>query len=405
MHSQPQVLESAAPAAADDDEISLLDVLIVLLKHKILILVAPSIVAVIAVAYALYLPPIFTATTRILPPQQSQSAASAMLSQLGGLAAAAGVGGSKANDTYLALLKSRTVADRLIQRFDLMTLWKSKYSSDAQKTLASISAIASAKDGTISIDVDNKDPKLAADIANAYVEELSRFMQTLALTEASQRRLFYEQQFAKAKDNLIRAELQARQGLTHNGVVKVDDQGRTLIESAARLRAQITVKEVQLGAMRSYAANGNPQLRMAQQELGVLRNELAKLEGSDKPRMDTPLKVGADGTDGSRGLANLGLLRELKYQETLYELLARQYEMAKIDEAKDAPLIQVIDKAIAPDKKSKPKRAQIVLLSAIAAFFVAIIAAFLKEGLERARTNPTHASRLNTLRQYLSWRR
>lgn len=404
MHSQPQAPSSAA-AETIDDEISLIDILIVLLKRKILILAAPSIAAAIAIWYALSLPSIFTATTRILPPQQSQSAASAMLSQLGGLAGVAGAGGTKANDTYVALLKSRTIADRLIQRFDLMTLWESKYSSDAHKTLASISAIAAAKDGTIAIDVDDKDPKLAADIANAYVDELFKFMQTLAVTEASQRRLFYEQQFAKARDNLIRAELQARQGLTHNGVVKVDDQGRTLIESAARLRAQITVKEVQLGAMRSYAASGNPQLRMAQQELGVLRSELAKLEGSDKPRMDTPAKVGADGTDGSRGLANLGLLRELKYQETLYELLARQYEMAKIDEAKDAPLIQVIDKAIAPDRKSKPKRAQIVLLSALAALFAAIIAAFLMESLERARTHPSHVSRFDTLRQYLSWRR
>ena len=180
----------------EEEEISLLDLLIVLAKHKKLILGLPLLAAILALGVSLTLPNIYTATTKILPPQQAQSSAAAMLGQLGGLAGAAGgaLGIKNPNDLYIAMIKSRNVADRLIERFKLKSLYKQKTMTGTYKNLEGISTISSSKDGIINIEVVDKDPVLAANIANAYVEELYRLTQTMAVTEASQRRLFFEKQ-------------------------------------------------------------------------------------------------------------------------------------------------------------------------------------------------------------------
>lgn len=383
-------------AAEGDDEISLLDLAIVLAKHKRMILGLPLIGGLIAVLVALWMTPQFTATTKILPPQQSGSAASAMLAQLGGLAGlAGGIAGIKnPNDLYVAMLKSRTVSDALIDRFGLVKLWEVNLRVDARKRLESVSKITSGKDGIITIEVDDEDPKRAAEMANAYVEALFDLTKVLAVTEASQRRLFFEKQFHQAKENLTRAELAARAGLSSSGLVKVDDQGRAMVEITARLRGQIAVKEVQIGAMRVYAAEGNPDLRAAQQELAVMKQELSKIEGSGG---SVTSKASANGN----GIESLNLLRDVKYYETIYELLARQFEMAKIDEAKDSAIIQVMDVAVPPERKSKPKRAVIVVLVVVAVGFLAVLVAFVREAWSKAKADPEQRERIAALRAHL----
>ena len=400
----PEIPPSApVPAGTDQasDEINLLDLLIVFAKHKKLIIGLPMAVGLLAVIYALLLPNIYTANTKILPPQQSQSAAASMLAQLGNagglLAGAAGI--KNPNDLYVAMLRSRTVADNLIQRFRLMELWKidTQHPSDAYKALDGVTSITSGKDGLIIIEVDDIDPKRAADLANAYVEELFKFTRVIAVTEASQRRLFFERQFGLAKENLVKAETAARQALQTGGLVKVDDQGRAMVEATARLRGQITVKEVEIGTMRTFAADRNPDLQRLLQELQSMKRELSRIEGSGGPKSGQ--------TSASRqGIDNLGLLRDVKYHEVIFELLARQYEMAKIDEAKDSAIIQVMDKAIEPDRKSKPKRSMIVLLSTMLAGFAAILLAFLGEAAAKARSDPQQAERLRTMKRYLARR-
>ncbi len=385
----------------DDDEISLLDFAIVLAKHKKLILGLPFVVAVMVAGYSLTLTNIYTATTNILPPQQSPSTASAMLAQLGGIGGLlGGAGGLKSSsDLYIAMLKSHTVADNLIQRFDLMKRWEIdiKHPSDAYKALQGVTDITSGKDGLINIAVNDKDPKFAADLANAYVDGLFKFTGVIAVTEASQRRLFFERQFGLAKENLAKAEAAARQALQTGGLVKVDDQGRAMVEATARLRGQITVKEVQIGAMRTFAADRNPELQLAQQELESMKRELGKIEGAGRS------KSVPNGPRG-QGIDNLGLLRDVKYYEVTFELLARQYELAKIDEAKDSAVIQVIDKAIEPDRRSKPKRTLMVLLGALVTGFAATLWAFVLEAMAKVRVDPQQASRLLDLKRYLAWK-
>lgn len=384
-----------------EDEISLLDLLIVLAKHKKLILGMPLAVAIAAAIISMLLPPVYTATTKILPPQQSQSSASAMLAQLGGALGglAGGAAGIKSpNDLYVGMLKSRTLADSLIQRFDLKTVYQAEFSSAARKTLEGASIITSGKDGIIVIEVDDKDPKRAAALANGYVEELAKLNNSLAVTEAAKRRLFFEQQLRLAKDNLARAETAAKSALDQGGVSMVEEQGKSMVVTTAQLRAQVAVKEVQIGAMKSFAAERNPDLQKAQQELAAMRQQLARLEGNGETLGD-PGK-GASG----RGFTNLALLRDVKYYGVVFELLAKQYEMAKLDEAKDSALIQVLDKAIEPDRKSKPKRVLIVILATLAAGFIAVLWAFLKEAMEKARRNPESSERMKRFRRALAWR-
>ncbi len=404
-HSENPNKDALAVHPPADDEISLLDLLIVLAKHKRIVLGVPFAVAIAAAIISLLMSNIYTGTTRILAPQQSASAASALLSQLGG--AVGGLGGAAGgalgirnpNDLYVGMLKSRTVADNIITRFNLDKSFDEDYLSNTRRRLANVTTITAGREGIITIEVDDKDPKRAADLANAYVDELKRLTKVLAVTEASQRRLFFEQQLVQAKDNLTATEIAARQGLQKGGLAQVDAQGRSMIEVTARLRAQISAKEVQLGAMRTFAAEGNPELQRVQEEIQALRRELSRIEGS------SPIGAVARGdVSGNSGLDNLGRLRDVKYYEFLYELLAKQYELAKIDEAKDATVVQVMDKAIEPDRKSKPKRTLIVLLSMFVALFVSILWAFVQEAATRAKADAQQMSRLETLRRYLHWK-
>lgn len=405
VHSENHKDAPAEENVSADDEVSLLDLLIVLAKHKRLVLGLPLAAGILAAIVSLLLPNIYTATTRILPPQQSASAASALLNQLGG--ALGGLGGlaggalgvRSPNDLYIGMLKSRTVADNLIARFDLNKVYQRELQSNTRLELQGNSSIAAGRDGIIAIEVDDKDPKRAAELANAYVDELMKLTKVLAVTEASQRRLFFERQLLQVKDNLTAAEIAARQGLQKGGLAQVDAQGRSMIEVTARLRAQISVKEVQIGSIRTFAAEGNPELQRTQQELEALRRELARVEGS------SPIAaVGKGEATGGSGLDNLSRLRDVKYYEFLYELLAKQYELAKIDEAKDATVIQVMDKGIEPDRKSKPKRIQIVVLSAFLSFFISIVWAFVREATMRTKADPERATRLEILRGYMKWK-
>lgn len=384
------------PAAADD-EISLLDILIVLATYKKLILGGTGMVALVAMVISLLLPNIYTGTTTILPPQQAQSSASAMLGQLVGGGAASALGLKNPNDLYVAILKSNSLEDKLIERFALQKRYKLDLMHDVRKELEANTAISTGKDGLIKIEVSDPDPVIAAAIANAYVDELKRLTRVLAVTEASQRRLFYENEVKKVRDQLAQAESSLKSGLDSNGIVMADAQGAAMIETVARLRAQISAKEIQIGAMRAFATAENPELKLVQQELVSMQRELAQLEGR-APSIGVRNRTNGE----SAGIENLKHLRDVKYFTALYEFLAKQYEISRIDEAKDATLIQVLDVASPPERKSKPKRAIIVILSAISAFGFLTIFAFIRRAIVNAKVHPEKSMRLEQLRQALA---
>jgi uncharacterized protein involved in exopolysaccharide biosynthesis len=388
-------------AVQDDDEINLMDLVLVLAKHNRFIIKLTASVAVLAVAISLIMPNIYTAKTVILPPQQGASTASMLLGSLGGLAGLAGgaAGIKSPNDLHIGMLKSRTVADKMIARFKLQQKYEAKTLEATRKALAGATVIASGKDGFITIEYSDEDPKFAASVANAYVEELDKLNNTLAVTEASRKRLFFETQLKMTRDNLAAAEVGFKQTQERTGLIQPEAQGQAIIMAASNLRAQVTAAEVKLQSMGSFATPQNPDYQKLQQNLTSLRAQLVKAERNGvQGRGDIMVPTGKL---PETGLEYIRKMRDLKYQETLFELLSKQFEIAKIDEAKEAALIQVVDKALVPEQKSKPKRALIVILATLMAFFLSVLLAFVREASERASLDPASAERMNLLRRYL----
>jgi uncharacterized protein involved in exopolysaccharide biosynthesis len=270
---------------------------------------------------------------------------------------------------------------------------------DARRRLASITTITPGRDGIISIDVDSHDPKRAAALANAYVEELEKMNERLAVTEAAQRRLFFEKQLQLQKNALASAEVDLQRTQEKTGLIKLDEQGRAIIEAVAEVRAQIAAKEVQIGAMRSFTTDVNPERVRAEAELRGLRQQLAKLEQSGGV-----LNKGTfvpTGKVPEVGLEFVRKLRDVKYHETLFELLAKQYELARLDESKDASIIQVLDRAVPPERKSKPARRQIVLVTAFVSVLFTVLLIALLEAYERAQSDPARAAQIGLIKSYL----
>ena len=315
------------------------------------------------IALSLYLPNIYRANTKILSPQQSQSSASAILNQLGSFSggAAASFGLKNPNDMYVSILKSRAITDKIIQRFDLKNRYNSKLTDSARAQLEANTTINAGKDNLITIDVEDKDPKIAAALANAYVEELIQLTGKFAFTEASQRRVFYEKQLLVVKDKLALAETSLSKGIDANGMSSVDVQSKAVLETVSKLRAGISAKEIQLNAMQSSLTPNNTAYKRVQQEIFAMKNELSKLEnGSDNNNYKSSDLNNSNLIESTR-ITNIQLLRDIKYFQTLYESLAKQYEIARLDESKDAPLVQILDSAVEPENKVKPKRIFIVL--------------------------------------------
>jgi tyrosine-protein kinase Etk/Wzc len=384
----------------EDREFGILDLAIAIAKHKKLVAGSTLAGAFISALISFSLSDVYETSTKILPPQQSQSSAAALLSQLGGAAGslAAGVAGLKnPSDLYIGMLRSRTIADNLIATYDLKKVYEQEYLEKTRKKLAEHTSISGGKDGLITIGVEDHDKDRAAKLANSYVEELVKLTRTLAITEASQRRLFYERQLEMAKNNLANAEIALKSGLDARGVTNVDVESRAIAETIGRLRAQISAKEIQLNSMRPFMTENNPSLQRVAEELNSLRRELSRLENGQGEKSP----VNENGTNNKVGLENIKLLRDVKYYQMLYELLAKQYEVARLDEAKDPAIIQVLDLAVAPERRSGPKRIFIIVLSTIFAFFGSVAWALLREAKQKMMRSAANAARWAELKSYL----
>lgn len=377
-----------AEAMPEEDEISLLDLLQVVAENLRLLIVGPLAAGLLALGITFAIAPTFTASTKFMPPQQQQSGAAAMLSSLGALGGLAGAATGLKNpaDQYVAFMKSRSVQDALVDRFKLMERYESKFRGDARKALESGSVIASGKDGLITVDVDDKDPQFAAQLANAYVEELGHLLNRLAVTEAQQRRLFFEKQLANAKDNLVKAEQALKASGVNSSVLKASPAAA--VEGLAKLKAGITAQEVKLASMRGYLTESAPDFRQAQTELSAMRVQMARAEKEE------PVTGGAKGEDSDY----IARYREFKYHETLFDLFAKQYEMARVDESREGALIQVVDTAQPPENKSKPKKATIAIVTTLATGFALLLFIFIRQAWRNAAANPETAAKLAGLR-------
>ena len=347
--------------------------------------------------------PTFTAKATILPPQAPQSTATVLMGQLGSLTGLGGAAGGLLKnpaDMYVGILQSRTVADQVIGQFHLQSLWKLRKLEDARKALKSRVQFEAAKDGLIIITVEDHDPKLASNLANAFVDELYRLNSTLAVTEAGQRRLFFDKQLLEERTALTNAENDLRSTQEKTGIITLAGQSELAILSIAQIRAEIKSREVEMQVMRSYATDENPDLIRLQRVIDTLHQQLSSRQ-NDQQRMpigDTEVPAGRVPEEG---LEYARKLREVKYHETLFELLSRQYAAARIDEAKSAPVIQVVDRAIPPDNKSWPPRMLMTMGFGVFGFFIGCLWAFFRQAIERMRQIPESAAKLDQLRGLL----
>jgi tyrosine-protein kinase Etk/Wzc len=366
-----------------DDEISLLDLLAVVAENLRLLVLGPLAAGLAALGISFLITPTFTAKVTFLPPQQQQSSAASMLQSLGALGGLAGAVSGIKNpaDQYVAFLKSSSVADALIERFKLMERYEQKRRDLTLKALEGRTKVTFGKDGIIKLEVDDNDPKFAADLANAYPEELGKLMNRLAVTEAQQRRAFFEKKLKEAKESLTRAQ----QALSGTGVAEgaVRMNPAASVGQVAALMAQVAAKEVELGAMRNYLTPESPEFKRAQSQLAALRAQLAKTEKT----------VSAGGGDDY-----VNKYRNFKYFETLFELMAKQYEIARIDEAREGALIQIVDRALQPEWKSKPKRALIAIITTLAVGFLLLLWVFVRSAFANAAKESNTAHKLARIR-------
>lgn len=370
---------------SDEEEINLLELLRVIVRRKMVIIKICSVAVLLSICYSLTLKNIYTASAKILPPQKdSGGGLSALLSQAGGLAsmAAGGMGLGGSADLYMGILKSRSVADAVIKKLDLQKEFEAKNIDDTRKKLETAVKFKAGKDGIISIDADSKDPKKAALLANTFVEELGRRSVQLNLSKAGTERMFLEKRLEVVKQDLRAAENDMRLFQEKYKTIKADSQATAAIEGIARIKAEIISKEVQLASLRNSMTDETNEVKTVQAAISRLKSQLGSMTGSGG--MDI---IPSMGNVPSLGVEYVRKLRELKIQEAIFEQLTKQFEVAKISEAKDSSTLQVLDEAVAPLRKSKPKRSLVVLLSAVTAFFCSIFYVFIQEYLSKLSTD------------------
>jgi tyrosine-protein kinase Etk/Wzc len=412
MRGQDSLIAEAVPAVSDapstsglGDEVSLIDILTQLARHKRLIAKVASFSLLAGLILSLVLPVRYTAITTLMPPQQAPSSASILTAQLtstgtNSLAALAGGGfGLKnPNDLYVGLLQSRPIADSIIQEFGLAKVYHAKDMTAARTRLEAYTEITSEKNGFIAVSVTDKDKRRSAEMANAYTAGLRNLTKSLAVSEASQRRLFYEDQLKQAKESLVTAEIAFQHVQQTRGLVQLDAQAKTMIESLAALRAKVAAKEVELQGMRSYSTEHNPEVALAERELSSLQAEAGRL--GQRNHSSGFADMGLEDVPGS-GLEYLRAEHELKYRQAMFDLLIKQYDAARLDESKEAAVIQVVEPAIEPDRRSSPKRGLIVILFTLGGILAGCLWTFILLGNDLLKPDSKTTERLHNLRYAL----
>ncbi len=389
--------QTTAPVTADaeDDEISLLDLAIALGEEKKTLFAIPAITTTLAIVVSLLMTPIFTAKTVMMPPQQQQSGAASALASLGALAGLAGAaaGVKSADEMYVAFMQGETLQRAVIEKLDLQNRYEKKTVIETREELKdNVKITTEKKSGLITISADDKDPEFAAKLANVHVEELRNLMGKLAVTDAQQRRVFFEQQITKTQEELAQAEANFRAAKEKSGMQVTAVIAEGSVRASAEMRGQIAAKEVMLQAMSRFATSQNPDVQRLGSELGALRTQLAKIEqGSGSEESTSPL----------RQLA-VKSYRDIKAREAMLGVLVAQYESARVDESREGPLIQVVDAAQAPERKSKPKRAIIVLVVAFAGLFLGVLVAFVRRVINNAASSPEGGAQMAKLKE--AWR-
>ena len=387
-----ELTNGASATPPEEEEISLIDILTIIGQQKSLIIGLTLASALFAVITSLSMTPVFTARTLVIPPQQQQSSAASSLASLGALAGVASstIGIKSPDDMYVSFMTSEGFQKKIIDHFNLMDRYHCPFVIDCRQSLSQHARIVSDKKSSLmSIEVDDVDPVFAANMANTFVEELSILLGRLAVTEAQQRRLYFENQIKKTQDDLSLAETQFRNAQHRSGLQLPTVEAETGVKAIAEMHGQIAAREIQLQALKSYATKENNDVKKLVTELAAMKMHLLKLE---RGSLDTsnPQSIQQEAIQS---------YRNMKVQESMLEAFAKQYELAKVEESKEGPLVQVVDPATPPEIRSSPKRTQLVLNSALCGFVFSTILAFLKTMLRNTAQSSQGRAKLHALKR------
>ncbi len=387
-----------------ENEIDLIELAILLLQGKKTIF-RFMLAAVVVTAIVVFgvMKPMYTAEATFLPPQSAPGSGMAQLaSQLGSLGALGALSGVKSSsEVYLGILGSRTIADTLIKQYDLQGVYGTKKLSDTAKKLKSRSTFETGKNTLIAIRVEDHDPKRAADLANSYLDALREQNGRLALTEAGQRRLFFEQQLEREKNALADAEVELKKTQEQTGLIAPGGQAQVEIETMAQTRAQITSLQVEMASLKQGATDENPAVVRLQTQISDLQQQLRRLENDPAHRQPGNVQPPASKIPGL-ALEYVRKQREVKYNEVLFEMIAKQYEAARLDESRESPVLQVVDRALVPDKKSGPPRILSMVLACFLGASLGAVWVILMSFTRRLEEDATNASRLASLKKAAS---
>lgn len=377
----------------DEEAMDLLDYFSILSAYRRFIGIFVACAFVLSVAASLILPKIYAATASVFPPQRDGLLGSGMagtrLESGAGALAGSFFGIKSPADVWVGVLKSTTVRDALIEKFQLKERYGTRTMDETRKVLASKVSITKDKDEIIHITVEDRDPDTAAGIANAFTEELDNVNRRTSMTQGKSARLFVGKRLEKVNADLKEAEEALRKFQEKNRAVKLDEQSKAIIETMATIKGQIISQEVKLETLLSYATHDNHLVQLLEREISELKGKLNEISGG--------------GASKNRGafvpierlpaLASqyASLVRDVKIQEVVYELLVQQHEMALIQEARDSPTVQVLDRAVVPDSRIKPKRTKMVFMYTLSAAILSVLIAFFTEYVKRVR-NARHFS-------------
>ena len=373
---------SVAEGAAAQIEILLEDLMMAIWKRRGWLAIVTGIGMLFAIGYALLIPNQYTSTAQLMPPDQQALSSASMLAALSGAGPAASLGGGLMSTrtpagTFIGILDSRTAQDDIIDRFDLRRIFHCKFYTDARNILKGKTAIVEdKKSGIISISVTDRDPNRARDLAKAYVEELNKLVNSLSTSSARREREFLEQRLKSIKSDLDASSVELSQFSSRNATMNPQSQGQALFESATRLQGELITAQSELSGLKAMYSDDNVRVRGARARIDELQSQLRKMGGIGG-KVDGADQKSDQLYPSIRELPILGvtysdLSRQLAMQEGIYEILTKQYELAKVEEAKEIPPVKVLDEPDVPERKSSPHRAIIVVLGFLLSAFAGI---------------------------------
>ena len=372
-----------------EERINLYSYLAVLVKYRRFIFFNFILVCFVVALFSLFLPNWYRAKTTLLPPEKSGGLgiglASSLLGQFSSLGSLSLPMTATPSDIFAAILKSRAVVDSVIQKENLLKVYGVNKMEDGLREFFFHLQVKVENEGIISIEFEDKSRERAARVANLLVEELDRVNQMTNTSKAKSARIFIEERLNQTRANLKTAEDSLRGFQERNRAIVLDEQMKALVQGAAELKAQLISSEIEMNVLSKNMSPTHPQIQLLKSKINEIRKQLETLEsGSQSSKGNKALGVPLTQAP-SLSLELVRLTREVKIQETLFELLTQQYEQYKIEETKDTPTVQILDKASPPEKKAKPKRAMMVLIAGVSGLLLSVIFSFGLEYIDKTK--------------------